>query len=161
MIEPQNEARELALKRLTLREHSARELEVYLERRGFSVEIIESTLALLMKEKLLDDRRYARSLTRSQALHEKGPGYIHQKLQQKGIRIELSEVRSLFNETSDRDEMEMARSLVERRYPRAHEDEAVLRRAYSALLRRGFSGEIARKALLGKVPREAEGAETP
>lgn len=157
--ELRHEARQLSLKRLSLREHSARELATYLKQRQIPVSIATEVIEQLIEEKLLDDRRYARAMTRSQAVREKGPSYILQKLRQKGVRIELDEVKDLFKDTSDRSELEMARNLVQRRYPRAASDEKELRRAYSALLRRGFSGEIARKALFGRAPAEAEGTE--
>lgn len=152
--EVRREARELALRRLSLREHSGRELETYLKRREIPGTIAAETVAQLAEEKLVDDRRYARAMTRSQAVREKGPSYILQKLRQKGVHIELGEVRELFGETSDRSELELARHLVERRYPRAAQDQKELRRAYAALLRRGFSGEIVRKALFGRTPEE-------
>lgn len=156
----EQEVRELALKRLSLRENSAHELEIYLKRKEIPTDLIADTLATLIKEKLLDDRRYAQEMTRSQTARDKGPGYILQKLHQKGVRIELAEVRTLFGESTDHSELEMARKFVERRYPRAQEDEGELKRAYAAILRRGFSSEIARRALHGKVPREAEDAES-
>lgn len=154
--EIRRDARELALKRLSLREHSGRELETYLKRKEIPAEIAAETVARLTDENLLDDRRYARAMTRSQAVREKGPGYILQKLRQKGVRIELNEVRELFGENSDRTELDLARHLVERRYPRAAQDDKELRRAYAALLRRGFSGEVARKALFGRAPDDAD-----
>jgi regulatory protein len=157
--EVRREARELALRRLSIREHSSRELETYLKQRQIPAEIAAETVAQLTEEKLQDDRRFARAMTRSQVVREKGPGFILQKLRQKGVRIELSEVKELFGDTSDHNELEMARKLVARRYPRASQDERELRRAYAALLRRGFSGDVARKALLGRVPEGASDEE--
>jgi regulatory protein len=148
-------ARELALKRLATREYSAQELAAYLRRRGIPAATAEETVGRLTEEKLQDDRRYARELTHSQVVREKGPDFILQKLRQKGVRIELDEVREIFARTSDRDELQMARNLVARRYRRAFEDERELRRAYAALIRRGFSDDVARKALLGRVPDES------
>jgi regulatory protein len=148
--DPRREARDLALIRLSVREYGAREMLSYLKRKGIEAEVAAEVVHELTEEKLLDDRRYARAMTRSQANRDKGPGYILGKLKQKGVRIELSEVREIFSETSDRSEMEMAQRIVERRYPRAlppTQDEKEVRRAYSALIRRGFSSETARKCL--------------
>jgi regulatory protein len=154
------QALELALKRLSLREHSARELEQYLKKKQIPAPIAAQTVERLKQEGTLDDRRYARAMTRGQAMRDKGPTYILMKLRQKGVRIELGEVRALFGETADLPELEMARRLVERRYPRAASDEKEFRRAFAALLRRGFSSDVARKALFGRAPRELEDAPT-
>jgi regulatory protein len=150
----------LALKRLSSREHSTQELEVYLQRRDFPEDVIASVLASLTDQKLLDDRRYAREVAHSQAVREKGPNYILQKLRQKGVQIELDEVNKLYSETSNRDELEAAQHIVERRYSGAQQNETILRRAYAALLRRGFSHDIARKALGGKIPSGTDEAES-
>lgn len=144
------DARNWALRRLTVREYAAREMLAYLERKQVPSEIAIQIISQLTEEKLLDDRRYARAATRSQSIRGKGPAYILMKLKQKGVRIELDEVRTIFSETSDQNELEMARNLVERRYPRAQSDTKELRRAYAALLRRGFSTEVVRECLFNK-----------
>ncbi len=151
------QARDLALNRLTVREYSAREMIAYLKRKGHSDKVARETVEALSQDKLIDDHRYARAVTRTQAIRDKGPGYILSKLRQKGVKIELSEVRTLYGESADHDELEMARRLVERRYPRACatnievRDNREIQRAYAALMRRGFSSEIARKVLLARI----------
>src|SRR5437764_516024 len=85
--ELRREARELALIRLSVREYAAKDLQSYLKRKGIPQPIAEETVSGLVEEKLLDDRRYARAVTRSQVVRDKGPGYIHSKLKQKGVRI--------------------------------------------------------------------------
>ena len=91
--EYRQDARNLALSRLSVREYAARELLGYLKRKKIPAEIASETVQRLVEEKLLDDRRYARAVTRSQAVRDKGPSYILAKLKQKGVKIELDEVR--------------------------------------------------------------------
>jgi SOS response regulatory protein OraA/RecX len=146
------DARNLAMRRLSIRDYASLEMLAYLKSRKFPPDISTEVVQQLVDEKLLDDRRYARAVTRTQSIRDKGPGYILGKLKQKGVVIELDEVRTLFAEHSNMSELELARKLLERRYPRALAEEKDRKRAYGALLRRGFSAEIARECLLEKNP---------
>lgn len=145
--ETRRHARALALSRLSVRDHSVRELVGYLTRKRFPESIAVETVETLVKERLLDERRLARSMIRSQATRGKGSECIHAKLRQQGVKIELSDVRSLFGEAAGHDELETARQVVAKRYPRALENERELKRAYAALRRRGFASDVARQAL--------------
>ncbi|MCM2324132.1 MAG: recombination regulator RecX [Oligoflexia bacterium] len=141
------DTRALALRRLAAREYAAAELRGYLERKGVEEAEAQEVVNALVREGWVDDRRFARAFARDQVIRGKGPMHILAGLRRKGVRIELSEVRGIFAEVSDRNELETARALVERRYPRASRDPKVSRRAFQALLRRGFSAETARKCL--------------
>jgi tetratricopeptide (TPR) repeat protein len=57
----------------------------------------------------------------------------------------------LFAEASERDEATAVAAVLERRYPGAREDEAVRRRAYAGLLRRGFTPAVVQRCLFGRV----------
>lgn len=140
-------AHELALARLTAREYSARELAAYLRRKGYGDEA-EATVAKLAEEGRLDDRRYARLMTRHQFLRGKGPTYIQAKLRQKGVSAELGDIRRMIDEEGpEGGELQAARRIVERRYPRALAERDEAQRAYQALLRRGFTRDVARQAV--------------
>lgn len=144
------EARNLALKRLGSREYGAKEMAAYLKRKGVKAEDIETVVADLVSSELINDRRYARVVARSQVNRGKGSIYVMHKLRQKGVKAELSEVKELVSDVSDVSEVEAARQIVERKYPGFTTDRNEAQRAYQALLRRGFTHEIARQVVLKK-----------
>jgi regulatory protein len=144
-------ARELALKRLGTREYSRAELRTYLRGKGFGEEVIDACVERLGELGFVDDRRYARMLTRHQTLRGKGPRYVQQKLTQKGVRLEGDELAALIREVVPGDPAAQARQIVDRRYPGWREDRAVAGKAFQALVRRGFSFEVARRALDGRI----------
>ena len=153
------ELSQLAMKRLSVREYGSGEMRSYLIRKGASEEQAERIVAELVDRKMIDDERYARVVARHQAFRDKGPSYVLMKLRQKGVQLPLKKVQEIFEETlpeSAGSELEMARKVVERRYPRAHEDRAELRKAYQALLRRGFSRDVVRKCLFKSGQRDDE-----
>lgn len=149
------EPRILALRRLGRREYSSAEMISYLERRGIGRETAVSVVTELVEEHLIDDSRFARMLARYQAIRGKGSVYILSKLRQKGIQIELSEVRKLLEENGETNELETARQFVRRRYPLLAQDRKIAARAYQALLRRGFSHQTARDALKDPDPSDS------
>ena len=149
-------ARSLALRRLGVREYSAHEMRSYLKRKGVESEEAARVVEELVGERMIDDHRYAGVVARAQSNRDQGPGKIMAKLRAKGVRAGLAEARALFNEHSSRDELSLARSILERRYPNAREDLREQRRAYAALIRRGFSGDVARRALGSADPGEGE-----
>jgi SOS response regulatory protein OraA/RecX len=142
--------RDLAIQRLSIREYSAEEMKGYLEKKGAAPEQADEIVTALVEAKSIDDRRYARVIIRHHALRDKGPAYCLMKLRLKGLEISLREVQGIFREVlpdSSANEIEMARKIVDRRYPRAHQDPIQRRKAYQALLRRGFSHDIAKKSI--------------
>ncbi|MGK5082522.1 regulatory protein RecX [Bdellovibrionota bacterium FG-1] len=145
-------ARQLALSRLAVREYSEKEMLDYLKRKSIPAEQASETVTTLVSERLLDNQRFVKTLARSQALRERGPGYILNQLRQKGIHIEMPQMREIFTEVSGQTELAVARKIVERRYANAPHDPTSLKRAYEALLRRGFSAEVARQALWNRPP---------
>lgn len=135
-----------AIRRLSTREYSSHELAAYLKRKGFSREDIAEVIAALVSRKFLDDSRYAKAMTRYQVGRGKGPTYIRSKLMQKGVKLEASKVNDLVNEVSEKSQLEVAREIVERKYPNFAADRAIASKAFQALVRRGFGFEIARQA---------------
>jgi regulatory protein len=143
----------LALRRISIREYGAVELRAYLIRKGATAEQADEVVARLVAEQRVDDRRYARVIARHQAFRDKGPAYILAKLRQKGLKLSLHEVQTLYEENlpQARDsELEMARRVLERRYPHALESQSEKKKAYEGLLRRGFSRDVVRKCLFHK-----------
>lgn len=147
MNQEKPDPRNLALGRLSVREYSAAEMRAYLKRKGVSDQEARSTVQALVEEGLISDLRYARALTRDQTFKDKGPAYIHAALRRKGVQIDSRQVKEIYAEVSDRDELSAARAVVEKRYPRAFSDPKERQRAYAALVRRGFSPSVASRCL--------------
>lgn len=145
--EERTRARNLALKRLTVREYSVAEMRSYLKKKGVSEELSEDLVAELQEDGSLSDLRFAKALARDQSFRQKGPLYILAKLRAKGVSMDLKDLRGLLGEMSDIDESEAIRRILERRYPKASSDPKEFRRAYQGLLRRGYSSELIRKCL--------------
>jgi regulatory protein len=147
---PALDVRGLALRRISIREYGAAELKSYLIRKGATSAQAEEVVNELVADQRVDDRRYARVIARHQAFRDKGPAYILAKLRQKGLKLSLREVQSLYEESlpnTRESELEMAREVLERRYPHALENPSEKKRAYQGLLRRGFSRDVIQKCL--------------
>lgn len=145
-----SDAYDVALRRLTAREYSSAEMRAYLERKGFSSEAAVEAVAELVRQRFLDDRRYLEAMVRYQAGRGKGPAYIRAKLKQKGLDVAAGEIKSMLSQFAGKTEVESAREVVERRYPGYQTDRAVAAKAIQALLRRGFSYDVAKLAVWGR-----------
>lgn len=147
---PAPTSRNLALKRLGRREYSGGELIAYLLRKGFPESEAQATVGELSREGLVDDLRYARMMVRHQALRGKGPRYILTHLRAKGVRMEVKEIETILEEIGVPSGVEAAQAIVERRYPEAQTDRRTAERAYQALMRRGFSHDVAAQVVFSK-----------
>jgi regulatory protein len=144
---------QLALRRVSARESTALEIETYLEKKGIPPRETAQIVRELVEEGLINQERYLRAYIRSNASRRRGPLRLLNALKTKGIEISLSRLNQVVREElEDWDEIHTARQLVERRFPEAASDPKIYRRAYQALLRRGFSSEIA-KNCLGPPPK--------
>ena len=79
------EVRRAALGLLARREHSELELHHKLMRRGFSAELIETTLEQLVRENLLSNVRYAEVYAHSRVDKGYGPLRIDRELRERGV----------------------------------------------------------------------------
>lgn len=78
-----------ALRLLTRREHSAKELSEKLKQKGFKAEEIEDTLESCQRLNLQSDQRFVELYIRSRIRQGYGPLKITQELKQKGVDSEL------------------------------------------------------------------------
>jgi regulatory protein len=141
--QPQRSARQQALIRLNSREYAAGEMISYLKRKKFEQSEIIQTVDRLVEEGLISDARYSKIIARHSANRGKGPGYIQAKLRQKGVKLNSTEAKALFAEHASESELELAKRIIESRYPRAFENMKEKQRAYQGLIRRGISHEAA------------------
>ena len=87
--EDYKEAKKRAIRLLSRREHSAKEIHDSLQAKGCDESIIEALLQELQASNLQSDQRFAEAYSRFRQQRGFGPLRIKQELQQKGIAAEL------------------------------------------------------------------------
>lgn len=133
-----------ALGLLVRREHSRKELTRKLVGRGLEAEAVVAAVDKLADAGWQDDARFAASLVRQRAGSGYGPIHIRAELGTHGLD---SDAVAAALEGYDGDWLENARELVGRRFGEAIGDDWGLRRkAADLLMRRGFPGDIVRRA---------------
>lgn len=137
--------REAALRLLARREHSFRELNHKLVRKGWPEADVENILSELADAGLQSDERYAESYVRTRSEKSYGPMRIRAELGERGID------RALIDKTLRElqvDWFERAATWYERRYGTGSPaDIKEKSRRQQALSRRGFSHEHIRDLL--------------
>ena len=138
-------ARLAALKLLNRRDHGARELSQRLTDRGFAALTAEAAVAALVREKLLDDARFAEHFVAYHANRGQGPVRIAHRLREAGVAAEL--IRAAVDATG----AEWRRRCAELRRRRfgAREPATWAERGRQArfLTQRGFSADQVRAAI--------------
>jgi len=142
-----SKATEAALRLLTVRPRSEREVRDRLRRKGYGAAAIDATIAKLEGWRYLDDAEFARAwVANREANQPRGRRLLEQELRQKGVEREV--VRDTI-EAADLDEAQTALDLGRaklRSY--ASLDPAVARRRLgSYLARRGYGYDIVRPTL--------------
>ncbi|TAN42939.1 MAG: regulatory protein RecX [Nitrospirae bacterium] len=141
------DAKKYALRLLSYRGRSERELTEKLRTRGFGPDVIVSTLEYLKRAGFVDDALLAESLKR-QAYENKLYGYGGAKLflAQRGLSKEVIEAALDYDETV---ELEKVYKLVARKKGTAGKSQTVQdrRRLWNFLARRGYSPETIKKAM--------------
>lgn len=133
-----------ALWLISFRDHSRRELYDKL-RKDYSEESCDRALDRLEELGLVDDGRYARRYTADLINVKRLPARgVRQKLFEKGVDRDL--IDEVLSEI-EVDEEEQIRSIVEKKYANALNDEKGRRRAVNALMRMGFSYADIKSAL--------------
>lgn len=128
---------------LSRREYSQKELRQKLKYREVSTEEIDAVLEKMTELGLQSDQRFLESRVRMQKSAGKGPGYLRAELGQHQLSSEkIQEVL----ESDEHNWTEAAFDLVERKFGVPPFSLDVQRKAFSLLLRRGFSFDLAKKA---------------
>jgi regulatory protein len=140
----ESEAKEAALRFLSFRRRTEKEVRDKLKRRGFDNRTIRSTIEKLKDHDLINDVEFAIAWVKERLAHKpRGKKLLRQELWKKGIKKEIIDQ---VTEELCQDEDKAASELLEkikRRY-RNLEPQVARRRMLGVLLRRGFSYEIAR-----------------
>jgi len=141
------EVRKSALDLLARREHSEQELSRKLSVRNFAPELIESTLAGLVDEGLLDNARFAESFVHSRYQRGQGPHKIRAGLRERGIEDELA---TACLEDGELRWSELAQQVREKRFGSGQPANYKERTRQMRFLRqRGFSSEQINEAFKG------------
>ncbi len=143
-------ARRDALRMLAARSYARRGLADALVRKGHDRADASTTAAWAADRGFIDDARFAEVTVRNElARRPAGRKLLEAKLRAKGVGPEDA-ARAIDAALGPRDELEdairIARTAV-RSLSRSHAREVVQRRVVGRLGRRGFSGEVARRAV--------------
>lgn len=139
------EVRACAVCLLSRREHSAHELTLKLQQRGYTPLVVEAVVADLAREYWVSDERYAAALIHSRRSQGYGPLRIRAELRHHGVDEALTDLQF---PRGDADWIQLARRLCAKRFgdcssvsPQERE------RQFRFLLNRGFTRDQAYKAL--------------
>jgi len=143
-----------ALRSLALRPHSEGELVEKLTAAGYSEREIAGAMAKLAEYHFIDDSQFAAQWAAARARRGLGARRIAQELRHKGIARDISDEALASLDESVL--LENATSLAAKHLRRG--DSNARRRAYAALIRRGFDYSLANQAL-DRAAAEVEGEE--
>lgn len=139
--ESSSKSKEFALKLLSFRPRSRKELKDRLEKKGFDGETVEQTLNRLEELNLINDRKFA-SLWVEEKIKNRPSGrkILAQELYLKGIDKEIIG-ETLDKVYSEVDEKDLALKLFQKKKKQYQklDEEVAKRRLNNLLLRRGFS----------------------
>jgi regulatory protein len=145
--------RESALHLLGYRARSRRELERRLLHKGFEADLVSDALDALARAGLIDDAEFSRSWVRARTSgRPMGPGRIAAELRQKGVEREL--IDAALAPVDEEAEIAMALSVGRQKVERLRGVEVhdARRKLSAALMRRGFSWEIAARVTAQLLP---------
>lgn len=142
LAEEENKIRQAALRYLSYRPRTCKQMEEYLLEKEFALERIQSVLQELQQLGYLDDKSFAVEWVRERKNKGFGNFRIQQELKAKGIRDEY--ISLALAETDWEEERRLAMEVAERRYSRIKNEpwQKIERKLSNFLLRRGFSWEV-------------------
>lgn len=136
-----------ALRFLGFRARTQQEMQTYLNKKGYAPTLVESVIARLKEERLIDDLVFAQNwLDNRQRLRPRSQSLMKLELRQKGVGE--PEIEQAFQD-SDLDDFELALDAgkkLNRRYQMLDKPEYD-RKLGAALQRRGFSYGVVRQCL--------------
>ncbi len=134
-----------ALKYLSYKNRSTKEIYDYLKKKEFSDEEITSAIEKLVEYKFLDDKNYSEIFTRDRQLKGRSKRMISYELKQKGINKDLSEM-TLENA---QDDLKTAKEYIGKRLHQFNrlDPEKRKQRIVGRLQSRGYSWDVIKKVL--------------
>ena len=159
MNEQLQKAKDAAYNYLSYRARSVKEVRDKLVQKEFAEEIIEQVVDDLQRQKLLNDREFARRFVEARLGRANGSRKLAQELRRKGIETEIiDEVLGEFAATLDSEERAMGLLGKQAWRYRGLERDKAKRRMLGFLARRGYDAQMARSAV-DKVWQELQGLE--
>ncbi|MFH0930521.1 MAG: RecX family transcriptional regulator [Candidatus Zixiibacteriota bacterium] len=148
--EVKKESKDAALKFLSYRMRSEKEVRDKLKKKEFANDLIDEVIKDLKRINLIDDSNFASAFVRDKISNKpQGKILLKQELWKKGIKDETIEkvLKEYFED--EEEELNLAKNLLEKRKKRYEnlDKNVAKRRMMSFLLRRGFSYEIVKQAL--------------
>ena len=146
--QPKTTAYDSAIRMLTRRDHTEKELVYKLSRKKFDAADIENTVKRCRELGYVDDAKTATAMAKQMTARGNGPFKIRRALEQKGVD-DAAIQRALTHCGSEDDQVESARNVMKRiRYRLYRESDFQKRRAlaYRFLMGRGFSVDVVMRA---------------
>lgn len=137
-------ALERAIRLQAMREHSEKEIASALRRSAYPEPVIAQVLSMLTGSEIISDERFAASWVRHRAKN-RGRRSIAAEMQIKGVSSE--ETQKALNEWPEEEELAAACKLADKLVRQGKDEQHVLQ----ALLRRGYSYTLARKAVKSRL----------
>ena len=143
----ENEAKDIALRFLSFRRRTEKEVQDRLQKRDFDEKIIKRTIAKLKEYDLINDLEFATAWVKERLAYKpRGKKLLWQELWKKGIRKEIvDQVTQELCQDEDKSVLELVEK-IKKKYKNL-EPQVAKRRMYGFLLRRGFSYESVKNAL--------------
>ena len=148
-----SQARAAALRLLTRRDYTTKELRTKLLEREVPEAEVTSVLTDLTDAGLVNDRRVAESFVRvASTLKGRGRLRISRELEQRGVDRAI--IRDALANLPAEDESASIRRFLERKHLPARLSPAEHRRVFGQLIRRGFPADLIAKALKHRTPED-------
>jgi len=145
--EEQDRANNYAIKLLSYRWRSEKEIIDKMKEKGYEIDMIDSTIDYLYRQNLLNDKRFAETLARDKInLNKWGSYRIKQDLYMKGISKDI--IDEVLEEYCD-DEYERAMKLAKKKITSYKKDDknAIYRKLGGFLQRKGYSYDCVSRIL--------------
>lgn len=152
--EDYEKAKNLTFKYLSFREHSEKEVRVYLRGKGFTEATVEAVIERMKELDYINDCRFAEMWTKNRAeAGRKGSNFLKKELLDKGITEELIEniIRAEYNADREYEAALEAALKKLKSYQNELSDSqsraAVKARLWRFLMQRGFQGSTVEKVV--------------
>ncbi|HLP17225.1 MAG TPA: RecX family transcriptional regulator [Bacteroidota bacterium] len=151
--EAANDVKNAALRYRSFRPRTRKEMIDYLRKKEYADEEIEIGLAFLEENKLLNDAEFARMYCRDAMMRKPmGERALRQKLMQRGIARDIIDA-VIAEQLSPESDYEAALATAQKLYQKFStsrkqlDDDAIRRRLFENLARRGFSGSVIQQVI--------------
>ena len=150
----ENEAKNTALRLLSFRRRTEKEVKEKLQKKGFDEKTIKKTIEKLKEYDLINDLEFATAWVKDRlAYKQRGRRLLKQELWKRGIKKEIiDQVTQELCKDEDKSAIELLEK-IKNRYKNL-EPQVAKRRMYGFLLRRGFSYETINQAMHNYIAKE-------